>query len=195
MISTDSNLGFNSDFEGGNLDIAMKQGRNEYDLFMRTDSNTRGHHQWFYFSVKNKEIGTYKFNVLNFTKSDSLYQQGMRIAVFSIKKSILAKDGKLSAIFSDWHNAGDNINYDVSKLYSENASKSKLLYYRLIAGSQTKVFYSLSFEYTFEYANDLTYFAYSIPYKYSDLLNLLSELKNNCKDNSEILLRDRKSVV
>lgn len=51
---------------------------------MRVDSNTRGHHQWFYFKVQNQQrTGTIKFNVVNFTKHKSLYMQGMRINVKS----------------------------------------------------------------------------------------------------------------
>ena len=44
---------FDSNFESGNLDQAYMTGRREFDLIMRTDTNTRGHHQWFYFSVEN----------------------------------------------------------------------------------------------------------------------------------------------
>lgn len=57
----------------------------EYDLYMRVDSNTRGHHQWFYFTVSNayNVKGRVKFNIVNFTKDASLYHQGMRINVFS----------------------------------------------------------------------------------------------------------------
>jgi hypothetical protein len=33
---------FDSDFESGNLDLAIEQ-NNEYDLFVKVDSNTKGH--------------------------------------------------------------------------------------------------------------------------------------------------------
>jgi len=35
---------FESNFESGNLDMAVKVDKNEFDLYMRVDSNTRGHH-------------------------------------------------------------------------------------------------------------------------------------------------------
>jgi len=57
---------------------------NVYDLYMRVDTNTQGNHQWFYFSVEyQKEFygKTVKFNVMNFTKGDSLYESGMRVLV------------------------------------------------------------------------------------------------------------------
>ena len=43
---------FDSDFESGNLDMVIKTEEQAYDLYMRVDTNTRGHHQWFYFTVK-----------------------------------------------------------------------------------------------------------------------------------------------
>lgn len=34
---------FDSDFESGNLDLVYKNEKNEYNLYMRVDSNTVGH--------------------------------------------------------------------------------------------------------------------------------------------------------
>jgi hypothetical protein len=48
----ESELIFDSNFESGNLDMVLKKKDLEYDLYMRVDTNTRGHHQWFYFSVQ-----------------------------------------------------------------------------------------------------------------------------------------------
>ena len=42
----ENDLIFDSCFEGGNLDLVIKTNINEYDLFMRSDSNTRGHTNW-----------------------------------------------------------------------------------------------------------------------------------------------------
>ena len=39
------------------LFLLQKVGEYEYDLFMRVDSNTRGHLHWFNFKVKNFEKG------------------------------------------------------------------------------------------------------------------------------------------
>ncbi len=44
-------LRFDSDFECGNLDMVVKAQPCEYDLYMRVDTNTRGHLQWFFFGV------------------------------------------------------------------------------------------------------------------------------------------------
>lgn len=66
---------FDSNFEGGNLDTVVKVGECEYDLFMRIDSNTRGHLQWFHFVVKNCGKKKVKFNIVNFKKIKTLYQR------------------------------------------------------------------------------------------------------------------------
>lgn len=68
---------FNSNFESGNLDMVVKIGDNEYDLFLRVDTNTRGYFNWFHFQVGKTQKGrTVKFNIVNMTKKDSLYKRG-----------------------------------------------------------------------------------------------------------------------
>jgi len=178
-----NDLVFDSEFEGGNLDLVVKH-KGEYDLYMRTDSNTKGHHQWFYFSVKNKREGTFKFNILNFTKQDSLHRQGMRIAIYSEKKSILAKQGTLPQIFSTWHRGGNNISYDISTLSCEN-TKNK----HLAKSRGRKVHYTLSFEYTFEYSEDTVSFAYAVPYTYTQLLQLIKNLTTEEFVREEVLCK------
>lgn len=42
----DECLIFDSIFEHGNLDTVIRRAYNEYDLFIRTDSNTKGHTSW-----------------------------------------------------------------------------------------------------------------------------------------------------
>ena len=43
-ITDPEELVFDGRFESGNLDMAVKTKDNEYDLYMRVDANTRGHH-------------------------------------------------------------------------------------------------------------------------------------------------------
>lgn len=70
-------LFFHSQFECGNLGRAVYVGRNEFDLLMCDDFNTRGHTQWYYFSVCNATPHQeYIFNLVNFEKPSSLYNQG-----------------------------------------------------------------------------------------------------------------------
>lgn len=123
----DETCEFDSCFEGGNLDVAAKAGEREYDLYMRTDSNTRGHRQWFYFAVKAREKGRVRFSVLNFTKRCSLYTQGMRIAVYSEKKAERAALGELPKLYAGWHRGGENIVYRLSKLTHELYQRARIV--------------------------------------------------------------------
>lgn len=71
-----NNLQFDSCFESGNLDTVFQTGPNEYDLYIRVDTNTRGHTSWFYFKLKNgKPNQTIKLNIMNFCKGESLYKR------------------------------------------------------------------------------------------------------------------------
>lgn len=76
----DKTLVFESRFESGNLNLAIKMSDNEYNLMLQNDINTNGHTQWFYFRVTNTFKGqTVKLNMLNLAKPDSLYNYGMKV--------------------------------------------------------------------------------------------------------------------
>lgn len=47
-----SSIVFDSNFEGGNLDLVLKVNESVYDLFMRVDSNTKGHTSWYNFTIR-----------------------------------------------------------------------------------------------------------------------------------------------
>ena len=73
-VPTDQTLMFESRFESGNLAIVSKVSQSEYNLLLQTDTNSRGHTQWFYFRVRNTTSrATVKFNILNFAKPNSLH--------------------------------------------------------------------------------------------------------------------------
>ena len=79
---------------------------------MSNDTNSTGNNQWFYFSVEemivNKE---YTFNVVNFTKNDSLFNYGMAPAVYSVQenKGVLGQE-------KGWKRKGTNVSYKKGKL-------------------------------------------------------------------------------
>lgn len=53
---------------------------NEYDLFLRIDSNTGGHIMWYYFKVSNTtEKGkTIRINICNLRRSKAFYDKVMK---------------------------------------------------------------------------------------------------------------------
>jgi len=122
MATTNSDHIFDSCFESGNLDLVVKIKEGEYDLYMKADSNTKGRYQWFYFLVQCKKAGIVRFNIVNFTKKKSFYTEGMRIAVYSEQK---AKRAGNNEFYREWHRAGTNISYGLSKLNQEYRLKAK----------------------------------------------------------------------
>ena len=147
---------FEATFESGNLDQVYKVSDTEFDLYMRADSNTLGHHQWYYFTASAPN-GSIRFNILNFTKRDSLYEQGMLPLVYEEHRQELG-----------WHRAGSNVRYSYSKLNQWMTAR--------------RAYFCLSFEY--EFTGGPVHFAYSIPYTYSRLLGLLEELKGKVDRNA-----------
>ena len=147
----DKTLMFESRFESGNLYLVQKVSDLEYNLLMSNDVNTSGHTQWFFFQVRNARAKQkVRFNILNYSKPDSLFNYGMKVSVYSEKKNDKKNMG--------WHKAGDDIRY------FQNGIKKDVTYY-------SKSYYTLTFQYNFEYDADTVYFAYSVPYTYSDLRN------------------------
>jgi hypothetical protein len=52
---------------------------------MSNDVNSKGNNQWFYFAVEGMRVDKeYTLNVVNFTKSDSLFNYGMAPAFYSL---------------------------------------------------------------------------------------------------------------
>ena len=65
-------------------------------MYLNFDFNTLNYTQWYYFSVRNIKKGnskyafyghlgyTYKFNIMNLQKDESLYSYGMKPFVYSV---------------------------------------------------------------------------------------------------------------
>lgn len=99
----DTTLIFESRFESGNLAAAVKVKDDDYHLLLQNDVNTGGHTQWFFFRVHNVKAGEVRFNMLNLCKPDSLYNEGMKILVYSERIAALKDIG--------WHRGGTKISY------------------------------------------------------------------------------------
>jgi hypothetical protein len=123
----------------------------EYDLYMRVDSNTGGHRQWFYFSMRNERRCRVTLHIYRFKKIYSLFQRGMRPYARS------RKDG------TDWHPAGDSVTY-----HYERQRKSEY------GGKKEPRRFVLTFHYTFQHENDEVFIAAGIPYSYTFLQRQLS---------------------
>lgn len=92
---------FDSHFECGNLNSAYlvtstrdserstgAQSHAFYDLYMNEDVTNAAGAQWFYFSVSgNRAKQKVTFSIRNFYKPESLFNEGMRPLVLSLKGS------------------------------------------------------------------------------------------------------------
>lgn len=167
-VNEDS-LYFNSKFESGNLDKVSRVKENEYDLYIRNDSNTCGKNQWYYFMARNNSSEQeVKLNIVNFCKHDSLYTQGQQPLVFRMDRPE-----------KGWHFMCDSVKYGFSKV-----NKS-------LEGRRT--YYCLSFKLTFP-ANETLKFAYSLPYTYSDLLEFLRKIELEKCVRQEVLCKSLSGI-
>ena len=114
---------FDSHFESGNLHSAFRissidgaSNTNNYDLYIHNDLHTTGHTQWFYFSVSNMHAGLkVTFCIRNFSKSDSLFNDGMRPLMFSTKTNKWQRVGWNISYTETSYASRGSINADVSK--------------------------------------------------------------------------------
>jgi hypothetical protein len=152
----DATLVFESRFESGNLAMAAKVSDSEYNLLLQNDVNSQGHTQWFFFKVSNttKHLRV-KFNIVNLVKGASLYNQGMQVAVYSQQAFLNSGQG--------WFRGGEDISYFPNGYRRENVA--------------SKSYFTVTFTYEFAAAQDSVYFAYSVPYTYSQLKDYLNALE------------------
>ena len=101
-----------------------------------------------------------RFNILNLAKSDSLYNEGMRVLAFS---SGLRKEAGLG-----WHRVGSDIGYYQNGYRRENVRFAQRYYYT----------FTFSHEFTGP-DNDQVYFAHCFPYTYSDLQDDLTRIEKD----------------
>lgn len=159
----DYTLCFESRFESANLRRAIQVYEFEYDLIIKPDYLTKGNNQWFYFRMSNTLKGrTYRFNIINLLKPDSLYNHGMQPLMYS--ENDAANSGK------GWQRVGKDI------CYYQNSLKKK----------QAGHFYTLTFSLQFDHDNDVVYFAHSYPYTYTDLCRYLSKLETDPQTRNRV---------
>ena len=184
-LSPEDIINFESNFESGNLKfvylinpeeeeeselIRIENINNNYELILQNDTNTRGHSQWFFFRISNGKKGQkIKLNIMNFQRKKTKYSLGIKIWYFSQKKKEEKNIG--------WHHTEEKIEYFPNFLYNFNKGKRNN-------------YYTLSFEYTFEYDNDEVYFANSLPFFYSDVIKDLSYYMK--KENEKYFFFERK---
>uniref|UniRef100_A0A3B4WEU1 Cytosolic carboxypeptidase 1 n=1 Tax=Seriola lalandi dorsalis TaxID=1841481 RepID=A0A3B4WEU1_SERLL len=164
-------LKFNSQFESGNLRKAIQVRKYEYDLVLNSDINSNHYHQWFYFEVSGMRVGTtYRFNIINCEKSNSQFNYGMQVLMYSVQEAISGRPR--------WVRTGTDICY-----YKNHFARSTIA----AGGQKGKSYYTLTFSTSFSHKDDVCYFAYHYPYTYSTLKMHLCKLE--ALRTSQIYLR------
>lgn len=100
--------------------------------------------------------------MVNFTKSDSLFNYGMAPAIYS-----MAENKNIFGLDKGWRRAGRDVSYKKGYLHREN---SRRMYYKL----------TFKFETLFE--DDKIYIAHSFPYTSLKLNNFIIEKTSRHKD-------------
>lgn len=160
-------LTFESRFECGNLKQVKRIGSYEYDLILSCDLYTKRHTQWYYFRVQDMVPGTtYKFNIINLLKKDSLYNYGMKPLMYS------ERDAKARGL--GWKRVGSHISY-----YKTSTYKNPLL-------QREYVYFTLTFHMEFPHEDDTCYLAHCYPYTYTDLELYLRSIIDNPKTSQHV---------
>ncbi|CAG9462836.1 unnamed protein product [Pedinophyceae sp. YPF-701] len=151
----DPTVVFEARFESGNLRRAIQVGEFEYDLILRPDYGSDNHVQWFFFGASNLRAGQpYKFNIVNFTKDSSLYNEGLLPALFSVQQHRQTGRG--------WYRAGVDVCYYTNEIPRKGAKKA---------------YSTLTTTIVPHLANDTIYIAGSVPFTYSDCVRHLDSLE------------------
>jgi len=155
-------LRFESRFESGNLAQATQVGNSTYTLKLHNDVNTKGNIQWFYFAVSEMTKSVeYTFRITNYTKTSSLFENGMLPVVYSTKAKKQENKG--------WHRAGTDVAYFKNSLGKGHSNS--------VVVTSNEEGYCLAFKYRFEYDDDTVYLAYCYPYTYTRLRRDIADLE------------------
>jgi len=181
---------------------AVKINDSEYDLYLKNDYGTNGFTQWFFFRVQNtRKDKVYRFNIVNFMKPDSNYNQGMKPLVYSVKEAAENSMG--------WTRDGFNIAYyqgarkrrnfayggSSSGIGSLNTASTATSSFNGVGAAANcngygPVYYALTFEVMFKHDDDSVFFAHCYPFTYSDQVEFLERVCTY--DNKE---KVRKTVL
>lgn len=119
--------------------------------------------QWFYFAVANTHrsdakpgsTSRVKFNIVNLTKPDSLFNQGLQPVIFNC--------GEAKRTGQGWVRCGSDIAY-YANTYQRNVSGSG----GPSSGEGVSTYFTLTFTIDFPSAGESYLLAHSYPYTYSD---------------------------
>ena len=161
-LYNDDNVIFDSDFEEGNLRMAIEITKNkEYDLIMRPETNAKKLYTFFFFSIiikssdnNNENNNTIKLNIINKPKDKNFYNSQCPVLMFDLS-------------VNKWTRNTFNV-YAIN-----NGIKNPNL------KNEFKSYFSLTFSFNYK-PNVKYYFASCYPYTYTQLRLYLNTLNKSC---------------
>ena len=157
----DDNIIFDSDFEEGNLRMAIEINPNkEYDLLMRPEVGSKKLYTYFFFSVliknenKNNNDNILKLNIINKPKDKNFFNGQCPVLMF---------DSSLNK----WTRNTFNVYTMNNGIKNQNLK------------NEYKSYYSLTFSFFYK-PNIKYYFASCYPYTYTQLRLYINTLNKNC---------------
>ena len=218
-IENNNDIVFDSLFESGNLRLAINienKDLNEYDLLMRKDYNNEKNYSWFYFSIKCKKEGNYKFNILNFIKKKIPFDNNTNVKVLSYNKNDkwlrntfnvfyypnsipISSQLQINTNNNNNNNNNNNSSNSNNNINLNQIDNSNILNFNSIinnseddeqipnSNSQSS-FYTLTFTYyvSKKNTNIPIYFSYCYPYTYTTLQDYLYSLSLNQKYKNKL---------
>lgn len=164
---TDKTIRFNSRFESGNLLYAYKLNQDAYHCIIDPDNSSSDQCQWFYFQMSNiqiipNSIRKITLYISGFNKESSIISNGWKVFMYSEKMSRIKN--------VSWFRAGQNYSYGLTKHDSttsyENKSYRRKKQKNNIGNTKN---YTLQFQVTLPYDDDIVYLSYGVPYTFTDL--------------------------
>ena len=184
-----NNIFFNSNFESGNLRMAIKHTDNEYDLIIRPDNNSIRTFQWFFFLVQlnpnNKNINLQdkniiKFNIINISKKSIILNENIK--VLSYYNNYWSRD-TFNIFFYQNYIPFNDIQNNIYTIYNSNNSLNiNTNNSNDINNNEILFFNTLTFSFNFskiDTKEKYVLFSYCYPYTYSNLSNFLSSISIN----------------
>ena len=172
-----TDIHFDSLFEEGNLRMAIKVDKNEYDLIMRKDFNNEKNYSWFFFEIYSKTEQEIKFNIINFPKKKLLFSNEVRILTYNPSDK-WSRNTYNVYYYQNWIPMPINLIDNTNNLKEDDPN---------VANTQPNVqpvqTYYTTLTFSFKIKPYLTnvpiYFSYCYPYTYSDLQKYLYKLSAN----------------
>ncbi|CAI2364203.1 unnamed protein product [Moneuplotes crassus] len=169
-------LHFDSSFESGNADIVVLKSKFEYDIYPRSDANTKGHCYWYYFSVKTPwhPDKVKKYKDYSSYKEDEELKKTMKVK-FNIHRALDTNGMKICYKINDakWQRGGEN--FSTSQKTISLSHKGKIIEKKISV---------LTFDFAFTNSMKTVSFAPCFPYTYTQLSDFLKECDYYCYTNN-----------